>query len=110
MLDNGKALLFIRGELPVCDDKFDIMTHPLVSHTREAHFPLPQSGPVQSCFTACWAPVAAIAAITIHDRLLTTDPVAVPSENETQYELLSNEELEAIYELEEKPNEASQKH
>lgn len=33
MLDNGKALLFIRGELPVCDDKFDIMTHPLVSHT-----------------------------------------------------------------------------
>lgn len=52
----------------------------------------------------------AIAAITIHDRLLTTDPVAVPSENETQYELLSNEELEAIYELEEKPNEASQKH
>ena len=41
---------------------------------------------------------------------MTTDPVAVPSENETQYELLSNEELEAIYELEEKPNEASQKH
>ena len=27
--------------------------------TGEAHFPLPQSGPVQSCFTACWAPVAA---------------------------------------------------
>lgn len=28
MLDNRKALLFIRGELPVCDDKFDILTYP----------------------------------------------------------------------------------
>lgn len=100
MLDNGKALLFIRGELPVCDDKFDIMTHPLVSHTPDGGA-LPYIHGSAEC---------AIAAITIHDRLLPTDPVAVPSENETQYELLSNEELEAIYELEEKPNEASQKH
>ena len=100
MLDNGKALLFIRGELPVCDDKFDIMTHPLVSHT-------PDGGALPYIHGSA---EYAIAAITIHDRLLPTDPVAVPSENETQYELLSNEELEAIYELEEKPNEASQKH
>lgn len=100
MLDNGKALLFIRGELPVCDDKFDIMTHPLVSHTPDGGAPPYFHGSAEY----------AIAAITIHDRLLPTDPVAVPSENETQYELLSNEELEAIYELEEKPNEASQKH
>lgn len=100
MLDNGKALLFIRGELPVCDDKFDIMTHPLVSYTPDGGAPPYIHGSAEY----------AIAAITIHDRLLPTDPVAVPSENETQYELLSNEELEAIYELEEKPNEASQKH
>lgn len=100
MLDNGKALLFIRGELPVCDDKFDIMTHPLVSHTPDGGAPPYIHGSAEY----------AIAAITIHDQLLPTDPVAVPSENETQYELLSNEELEAIYELEEKPNEASQKH
>ena len=100
MLDNGKALLFIRGELPVCDDKFDIMTHPLVSHTPDGGAPPYIHGSAEY----------AIAEITIHDRLLPTDPVAVPSENETQYELLSNEELEAIYELEEKPNEASQKH
>ena len=100
MLDNGKALLFIRGELPVCDDKFDIMTHPLVSHTPDGGAPPYIHGSAEY----------AIAAITLHDRLLPTDPVAVPSENETQYELLSNEELEAIYELEEKPNEASQKH
>ena len=99
-LDNRYALLFIRGELPVCDDKFDIMTHPLVSHTPDGGAPPYIHGSAEY----------AIAAITIHDRLLTTDPVAVPSENETQYELLSNEELEAIYELEEKPNEASQKH
>ena len=100
MLPTDDALLFIRGELPVCDDKFDIMTHPLVSHTPDGGAPPYIHGSAEY----------AIAAITIHDRLLTTDPVAVPSENETQYELLSNEELEAIYELEEKPNEASQKH
>ena len=100
MLPTNDALLFIRGELPVCDDKFDIMTHPLVSHTPDGGAPPYIHGSAEY----------AIAAITIHDRLLPTDPVAVPSENETQYELLSNEELEAIYELEEKPNEASQKH
>lgn len=80
--------------------KFDIMTHPLVSHTPDGGAPPYIHGSAEY----------AIAAITIHDRLLPTDPVAVPSENETQYELLPNEELEAIYELEEKPNEASQKH
>ena len=67
MLDNDKALLFIRGELPVCDN----------------------------------------ASITIYDRLTPTNTPAEPHENETQYELLSNEELEAIYELDKKHNEAS---
>lgn len=33
MLDNAKALLFIRGERPVMDDKFDILKHPGVHLT-----------------------------------------------------------------------------
>ena len=28
MLDNEKALLFIRGELPILDKKYDIKAHP----------------------------------------------------------------------------------
>ena len=82
------------------DNKYDLKRHPNVRYTEDGGAPPYIHGSAEY----------AIAAITIHDRLLTTDPVAVPSENETQYELLSNEELEAIYELEEKPNEASQKH
>ena len=33
MLDNRYALLFIRGERPVCDLKYDILKHPNVSET-----------------------------------------------------------------------------
>lgn len=31
MLDNKYALLFIRGELPVCDFKYNLMQHPMIS-------------------------------------------------------------------------------
>ena len=96
MLDNGKALLFIRGELPVCDDKFDIMTHPLVSHTPDGGAPPYLHGGTEH----------AVAVMQLSDRLPPPDITAEPSESETQYELLSNEELEAIYEQEESHNEA----
>ena len=35
MLDNRFALLFIRGERPVMDEKFDILRHPNVSGTTD---------------------------------------------------------------------------
>ena len=35
MLDNRQALLFIRGERPVEDDKYDLMKHPLVLLTTD---------------------------------------------------------------------------
>ena len=35
MLDNREALLFIRGELPVKDKKFDIMKHPNIKWTED---------------------------------------------------------------------------
>lgn len=35
MLDNRYALLFIRGERPVMDLKYDIMKHPAVSMTAD---------------------------------------------------------------------------
>jgi type IV secretion system protein VirD4 len=35
MLDNRYALLFVRGERPVMDEKFDILRHPNVSGTAD---------------------------------------------------------------------------
>ena len=35
MLDNRYALLFIRGERPIQDDKFDVMRHPRISKTTD---------------------------------------------------------------------------
>lgn len=35
MLDNRYALLFIRGELPVMDEKYDLLNHPNVKYTPE---------------------------------------------------------------------------
>lgn len=35
LLDNSNALIFIRGERPVIDRKFDIMSHPNVSYTAD---------------------------------------------------------------------------
>jgi type IV secretion system protein VirD4 len=37
MLDNRYAILFIRGERPVMDDKYDILRHPNVGATTDGH-------------------------------------------------------------------------
>ena len=38
MLDNRCALLFIRGELPIMDEKYDILKHPNVSLTTDGSY------------------------------------------------------------------------
>lgn len=35
MLDNRKALLFIRGERPILDEKYDLLRHPNVRFTAD---------------------------------------------------------------------------
>ena len=35
MLDNRKALLFIRGERPVIDEKYDLLRHPNIKWTAD---------------------------------------------------------------------------
>ena len=35
MLDNSKAILLIRGEKPIIDDKYDIMKHPNIKYTTD---------------------------------------------------------------------------
>ncbi len=39
MLDNNKALVFIRGERPVMDDKYELMMHPNISLTEDGGAP-----------------------------------------------------------------------
>ena len=95
MLDNSKAILFIRGEKPILDEKYDILKHPNVALTADGKArPYVHGGTENAVATISFAPAGA--ALT-----------GVTGEGETMYELLSNEELEAIYlSQEENANEA----
>ena len=35
MLDNNKAIVLIRGERPIIDDKYDILNHPNIKETED---------------------------------------------------------------------------
>ena len=86
MLDNRYALLFIRGERPVMDEKFDILRHPNVSGTTDGHAEAYRHGAVTESV-----------ATLVFDRSI--DPADLP-ELETvdgDYELLSEEDLEELF-------------
>ena len=84
MLDNRYAILFIRGELPIMDLKYDIIKHPNVALTADGSAGAYEHGEVRD-------DVATIAVEWI-------DPEAVPDMEvpETTYELLSDEDFETI--------------
>ena len=44
MLDNRHALLFVRGEQPIMDEKFDILCHPNVALTADGSASLYRHG------------------------------------------------------------------
>jgi len=82
MLDNQYAILFIRGERPVLDFKYDILKHPNVSKTADGKAGVYKHGEVRS-------DVATI-------ELLSFDKDKAPETEvaETNYELLSDEDFE----------------
>jgi len=86
MLDNRYALLFIRGERPVMDDKFDILRHPNVRGTADG-----KSG--RFIHGEAALPKAAI----VFDEGI--DPASLPvlEIGEGEYELLSEEDLEEMF-------------
>ena len=87
MLDNRYALLFVRGELPIMDFKFDIMKHPNVSFTADSGKPTFKHGePTQAVATLVFDS-------TIPENAISVKPVS------TSYELLSNEDLEEFYNI-----------
>lgn len=94
MLDNRYALLFIRGERPVMDLKYEILKHPNVALTADGGMPPYQHG-VDSL---------SIAAISIDPQLM--KEAAEISADAHHYEILTSEELEEkIKKLEESKHE-----
>ncbi len=75
LLDNRYALLFIRGERPVQDDKYDLLRHPHVALTTDGKGPPFQHGGTEHALD--W-------------RTVTLD------EN-GEYELLSEEDMESLF-------------
>lgn len=75
MLDNRYALLFIRGERPIQDDKFDILKHPNVKLTVDGSGKPFRHGGTE--YALDWQ--------------------AVALNKDSDYELLSEEELETLF-------------
>lgn len=85
MLDNRYALLFIRGERPVMDEKFDILKHPNVELTTDGKGKPYRHGEVTE----------AVAAISLVDSL--AGEFQLKQTEELAFELLSDEDLEELF-------------
>ena len=94
MLDNNLALLFIRGEAPLMDEKYDLLKHPNIKYTTDGGAPVYSHGGTEN----------AVADMAI--GRLTPGDLANIQEPETLCELLSDEDMEKIFQFkEEKQNE-----
>ena len=91
MLDNNLALLFIRGEAPLMDEKYDLLKHPNVKYTTDGGAPAYTHGGTEY----------AVAGLSV-SRLTPAD-LANVQEPETTYELLSDEDMENIFQFKEEP-------
>ena len=94
MLDNNLALLFIRGEAPLMDEKYDLLKHPNIKYTTDGGAAAFTHGGTEN----------AVADMVI--GRLTPGDLANIQEPEAFYELLSDEDMENIFQFkEEKQNE-----
>lgn len=71
MLDNNNVLLFIRGERPILDQKYDLLQHPFIKYTEDGG---------AKAFDYAQAPLA-------HDMF------AYDADRQEDYELLSGEDI-----------------
>lgn len=85
MLDNRYALLFIRGEHPVMDEKYDILKHPNVALTTDGKGKPYLHGELTQ----------AVAGITLGNSL--EGEITETEPDMESYELLSEEDLEEIF-------------
>ena len=84
MLDNRCALLFIRGERPVMDEKYDILKHPDIALTEDGGAPPYEHGGTEHAVATL--SLAGISAENIPDM----------EDTKSDYELLSDEDIEAL--------------
>ena len=87
LLDNRYAILFIRGERPIKDFKYDILKHPNVSLTADGKAYVYRHGEVRDD----------IATISVGN--FSKEEVEDIDISETSYELLSDEDLQEIYKI-----------
>jgi len=86
MLDNRHALLFIRGERPVQDGKYDILKHPNIRFTADGDAEPYLHGGTQRAIAAL--------RLTEADRQSRQEPVPQIDFEQSQYELLSEADIE----------------
>ena len=87
MLDNRYALLFIRGERPVMDLKYDIMKHPNVSGTADGGRPPYRHGEADRS-----------TGTIVFDAVIPENAEQIEA-TQTTYELLSEEDLEEYFDF-----------
>ena len=87
MLDNRYALLFIRGELPIMDEKYDILKHPNVALTTDG-----SAAPYEHGGTEHAVATLSLAGFPAED-------IPDMEETEPDYELLSDEDIEALFSI-----------
>ena len=91
MLDNRYALLFIRGERPVMDLKYDLLKHPNVSETADGGMEPYIHGEVKS----------AVATILAERFYAGKETLQAEELSENEYVLLSESDIQELYEMEE---------
>ena len=85
VLDNRYALLFIRGERPVMDEKYDILKHPNIALTEDGGAaPYEHGGTENAVATLSFAGAAAETLFEFNEPI-------------PDYELLSDEDIEALF-------------
>lgn len=85
MLDNRYALLFIRGERPLIDEKYDLLKHPYVKYTTDGKGKPYQHGGTEN----------AVASLSVAERNLPQDSQEPFST--TDLAILSDEDIAAIF-------------
>lgn len=86
MLDNRYALLFVRGERPVIDEKYNVMKHPNIRSTADGKGAIFRHGAVTESV-----------ATVVFDE--TVDPAVLPelAAPDGNFELLSEEDLQNLF-------------
>ncbi len=95
MLDNQYAILFIRGELPIKDMKYDILKHPFIKYTTDGKEEPYRHGEVTLECANIQIEEVDIFDVLEEDVVISSNATkGETGDTVTQYELLSEEEIE----------------